>query len=185
MKLIKIVHSDKIKRAWIEPLTAIFSISHDFKKFAVSGKGWREMGSATIVFKIKQPMKRSSLSFWQFVIGVLFIAAGTNHFIMPKPYLEMMPAYLPAHVALVEISGIAEILGGLGVLIPSTRRLAAWGLILLLLAVFPANLNAALHGWPDHAISRWILWARLPFQIVFIWWVYRVNLAARISASNE
>jgi uncharacterized membrane protein len=114
---------------------------------------------------------------WQWIVGLLFVAAGANHFLMPKPYLSLMPSYLPAHAALVQISGVAEILGGLGVLLASTRRCAAWGLILLLVAVFPANLNAALNGWPGVDVSRSVLWARLPFQAVFIWWVYRVYLS--------
>ena len=68
------------------------------------------------------------------------------------------------------LSGVAEILGGLGVLVPSTRRLAGWGLIVLLIAVFPANIYAATHG--VGSVPPWILWARLPFQIVFIAWVH-------------
>jgi uncharacterized membrane protein len=104
------------------------------------------------------------------------MAAGANHFLVPKTYLSMMPAYLPAHVELVQISGVAEILGGMGVLFSSTRRFAAWGLILLLVAVFPANLNAALYGWPGVSVPAWVLWCRLPFQVVFIWWVYRIYL---------
>ena len=87
-----------------------------------------------------------------------------------------MPSYLPAHVALVQISGVVEILGGIGVLLPRTRRCAAWGLILLLVAVFPANLNVALHGWPGENIPDWILWARLPFQPLAIWWIYRIYI---------
>jgi uncharacterized membrane protein len=110
-------------------------------------------------------------------VGLLFMAAGANHFLSPKPYLSMMPSYLPDHAELVQISGVAEILGGLGVLFARTRRLAAWGLILLLMAVFPANLNAALHGWPGVRVSGWVLWCRLPLQAVFIWWVYRIYLS--------
>ena len=110
-------------------------------------------------------------------MGLLFVAAGANHFLVPKPYLSMMPLYLSSHEGLVQISGVAEILGGLGVLFKSTRRWAAWGLILLLVAVFPANLNAALNGWPGVSVPGWVLWCRLPFQAVFIWWVYRIYLA--------
>ena len=110
-------------------------------------------------------------------MGALFIAAGANHFINPKPYISMMPTYLPAHEALVQISGVAEILGGLGACVLRTRRFAAWGLIALLVAVFPANLGVALHGWPGENIPAWVLWCRLPFQPVFIWWVYRIFLA--------
>jgi uncharacterized membrane protein len=118
-------------------------------------------------------------------VGLLFVAAGANHFIMPKPYLSLMPSYLPAHAELVQISGVAEILGGLAVLFASTRRFAAWGLILLLVAVFPANLNAALNGWPGVDVPGWALWARLPLQAVFIWWVYRVYLADSQKAGSK
>jgi uncharacterized membrane protein len=113
---------------------------------------------------------------WQWIVGLFFIAAGANHFVTPKPYLSMMPSYLPAHAALVQISGVAEILGGAGVFLPDTRRFSAWGLILLLIAVFPANLNVALHGWPGESLPGWVLWARLPLQVLFIWWVYRIYL---------
>jgi len=113
---------------------------------------------------------------WQWVVGLLFVLAGVNHSLNPHPYLTMMPSYLPAHVALVQISGVVEILGGIGVLLPRTRRCAAWGLILLLVAVFPANLNVALHGWPGENIPDWILWARLPFQPLAIWWIYRIYI---------
>jgi uncharacterized membrane protein len=123
-------------------------------------------------------MKTTTKRSWQWCVGLFFIAAGANHFINPKPYLSMMPSYLPAHAALVQISGVAEILGGAGVLLACSRRLAAWGLILLLVAVFPANLNVALHGWPEVNLPGWALWCRLPLQVIFIWWVYRIYLSA-------
>jgi uncharacterized membrane protein len=125
---------------------------------------------------MSSPLKSNTQRIWQWIIGLLFIAAGSNHFIRPAPYVAMMPAYLPAPVLLVQISGIAEALGGLGVLIPYTRRLAAWCLILLLLAVFPANLNVAIHGWPGETIPTWLLWVRLPMQPIFIWWVLCVYI---------
>jgi uncharacterized membrane protein len=73
------------------------------------------------------------------LLAVLFIGAGVLHFVAPATYLHIMPPYLPAPLALVYLSGAAEIAGGVGLLIPATRQLAGWGLILLLLAVFPAN----------------------------------------------
>lgn len=106
------------------------------------------------------------------ILGIFFIVAGINHFLNPAPYLAMMPPWLPWHVAMNQISGVAEIVGGLGILIPWKRRCAAWGLIALLIAVFPANLQVALYGWPGTHIPAWILWARLPFQPLFIAWVY-------------
>lgn len=119
-------------------------------------------------------MKTSTRRFWQWTIGLLFIAAGTNHFIVPSPYLSMMPAWLPSPLLLVQISGVAEILGGAGLLISPVRRWAAWGLILLLIAVFPANFNVALNGWPGVNLPGWILWVRLPLQLVLIWCVYHI-----------
>ena len=79
------------------------------------------------------------------VAAVFYIAAGSLHFIKPAPYLRIMPPYIPWHPAMVRVSGAFEILGGLGLLLPATRRAAAWMLVALLIAVFPANLYMALH----------------------------------------
>ena len=84
----------------------------------------------------------------------------------------MMPPYLPWPERLVQISGVFEIAGGIGVLIPQFQRAAGWGLIALLVAVFPANLHVALNGWPEMEIAPWILWWRLPLQLFLIAWVY-------------
>src|SRR5471030_1021204 len=78
-------------------------------------------------------------------LSLLFLLAGVLHFVYPKTYLRMMPPYVPAPLAMVYISGVCEILGGAGLLIPVTRSMAAWGLIALLIAVFPANVHMALH----------------------------------------
>jgi uncharacterized membrane protein len=107
----------------------------------------------------------------RYLLAAFFIAAGANHFLNPDIYLSMLPPWLPAPEALNLISGAAEIAGGIGILIPRTRRAAAIGLILLLLAVFPTNLHLALHGWSGMAIPQWALWLRLPFQLAFIAWV--------------
>ncbi|MDZ4816029.1 MAG: DoxX family protein [Verrucomicrobiota bacterium] len=106
------------------------------------------------------------------MIGLFFILAGANHFAHPEPYISMMPSYLPWPRLLVEISGVAEIVGGIGFMIPRLRFISAWGLIALLVAVFPANLNVAINGWPSVTIPQWVLWVRLPFQLLFIWWIY-------------
>ncbi len=104
-------------------------------------------------------------------LAIFFVTAGANHFLNPAIYLSMMPPWLPAPEAMNRISGAAEIAGGLGVLMPRSRRAAAIGLILLMLAVFPANLHVAIHGWPGVDIPRWVLFARLPFQLAFIAWI--------------
>jgi uncharacterized membrane protein len=114
----------------------------------------------------------------RWLLTIVMVAAGANHFINPAPYVAMMPGALPAPLALVYISGVAEILGGLGLILPATRRLAAWGLIALFVAVFPANLNMALNDLPlgTTPVPTWALWARLPLQIVFIAWAYLVGV---------
>jgi uncharacterized membrane protein len=111
---------------------------------------------------------------WRWILGAFFVLAGLNHFLNPDSYLAMMPRYLPYPSELVWISGVAEIFGGLGVLFRTTRVPAGWGLMALLVAVFPANIQAALHGWPGSSMPSWVLWLRLPFQPIFIWCVYRL-----------
>ncbi len=123
-----------------------------------------------------------TISLW--LLAVFFIVAGVNHFLNPAPYLTMMPDYLPRPRELIVVSGVAEVLGGLGLLIPRLRVAAAWGLIALLVAVFPANVHVALHGWEGVAIPSWVLWARLPFQIVFIAWVYWAAIATGRKSPN-
>jgi uncharacterized membrane protein len=109
-----------------------------------------------------------SVSRW--IMAAFFVVAGANHFISPLFYRELMPPYLPWHLELIYASGIAEMVLGVAVLLPRLRRIAAWGLIALLIAVFPANIHAALHGF--RSVPSWILWARLPLQLVLIAWVY-------------
>jgi uncharacterized membrane protein len=100
-----------------------------------------------------------------------FVMAGLLHFAAPESYLRLMPPDIPAPLAMVYVSGVFEILGGLGLLVPRTRRAAAWGLTALLLAVFPANLHVALAGISVEGMPTWYGWARLPFQAVYIAWV--------------
>lgn len=115
------------------------------------------------------------------VLGVLFIVSGSAHFLRTEFYLRMMPPYIPAHLLLVQISGIFEILGGIGLIVPRTRGVAAIGLIALLIAVFPANIQMALH--PD--LYRDIgpasaFFIRLPLQLVaiyLVWWAGSSKLA--------
>jgi uncharacterized membrane protein len=100
----------------------------------------------------------------------LFIVAGSLHFLFPAPYLRIMPPVLPWPKALIAISGAAEILGGLGLLTSQWRRSAAWGLVLLLLAVFPANIYMAVAHvrFPGWLGQPWFQWLRLPLQFVLI-----------------
>lgn len=104
----------------------------------------------------------------KYSLGLSFVLAGLYHFINPAFYLRMMPSYLPWHLFLIYLSGFFETALGLLLLVPKYTRLAAWGLIALLVAVFPANVNMALNPqlFPD--LPPVALWLRLPLQIVFI-----------------
>ncbi len=102
----------------------------------------------------------------------MMVAAGINHFRNPTFYVRMMPDYLPWHEALVAFSGVAEILVGALLLVPRFSRLGAWALIALLLAVFPANVNMALHPEQFPTMSPTALWIRLPIQAVLILWAW-------------
>ena len=104
----------------------------------------------------------------RWLLAAFFVLAGLNHFREPAVYEGMMPPSLPWPAALIAVSGACEILGGIGILVPRTRRAAGWGLIALLAAVFPANLHVALMGrMPGFGFSPTVLWLRLPFQAVF------------------
>jgi len=111
------------------------------------------------------------------LLAVIFIAAGVLHLARPRPYVRIVPEYLPAPAVLVAISGVAEVLGGVGLLVPATRRPAALALIALLIAVFPANIEMAAHpGRAGAGLPSWMLWARLPLQpalIAAVWAVTR------------
>ena len=116
------------------------------------------------------------------VLALFMISAGVLHFATPAFFLSIVPAWLPAPMLLVQVSGVAEIAGGLGVLHPSTRKLAGVGLVALYVAVFPANINQALHHIPmgGHEVSPALLWGRLLLQPVFIawtWWCTRPSAA--------
>src|SRR6185295_11499774 len=109
------------------------------------------------------------------VMGLFYVGGGIVHFANPGFYLPMMPPYLPHHLELVYLSGLAEIVLGVAVLVPQTRRLAAWGIILLLIAVFPANLHIAMNDVPlagaEHGAGEWN-WVRLPLQAMLIGWAW-------------
>ena len=107
------------------------------------------------------------------VAAVFYIAAGSLHFSRPAPYLRITPSYIPWHPVMVRVVGAFEILGGLGLLLPATRRIAEWSLVALLIAVFPANLYMAMHPVEAGAasIAPVLRWGRLPLQLVLIWWL--------------
>ncbi|MBV9269783.1 MAG: DoxX family protein [Candidatus Eremiobacteraeota bacterium] len=108
-------------------------------------------------------------------LGIFFVAAGINHFVNVEFYIRIVPPGFPYHLRLVQISGIAEILGGVGILVPRTRNVAGIGLIVLLVMVFPANLEMAQH--PERYAdlgNATLFYARLPLQFILIalvWWI--------------
>jgi uncharacterized membrane protein len=114
------------------------------------------------------------------LLAIFFIAAGIMHFVIPAAYIRIVPPLLPAPALLVTLSGIAEILGGIGLLVPLTQRAAAWGLVLLLVAVFPANIYMAVAHVPAPGIlgQSWAQWLRLPLQIPLIVWALRYTRQA-------
>ncbi len=113
---------------------------------------------------------------WLLTASMVWI--GVMHFVDPDTFVGIMPPWLPWHLELVWLSGVFEILGGLGLISARTRNMAGWGLIALFLAVFPANLHMAFNDVPfqGEPVPTVLLWGRLPFQLVFIvwaWWVSR------------
>jgi uncharacterized membrane protein len=116
--------------------------------------------------------------------GPFFIGAGALHFVKPEPYRAIMPPYIPAADAMVVLSGIAELVGGAGLLVPRTRRWAGWWLVATLVAIFPANVHMALapERYERHVPGGRVgLYARLPCQLAFIAWV----LAAAHDQTDE
>ena len=105
--------------------------------------------------------------------GISLVAAGINHFVHPKLYMSIMPPWLPAQGALVAVSGVLEILLGLLLILPKTRKLAAWGLVLLLIAVLPANVQMSVNYHHEENPRLWIVVLRLPLQLLLIWWAYK------------
>ena len=112
----------------------------------------------------------------QRLLAGVFIGAGVNHFLIPGTYEQIVPPSMRGQAGrLVQISGVAEVAGGVGVLLPQTRRAAGVGLIALLAAVFPANLYMAREPESFRRIPRWALWARLPLQPLMMWWAWRAT----------
>jgi len=109
--------------------------------------------------------------------AVSYVLVGISHFTHAEFFVAIMPPYLPAHLELVWVSGIFEILGGIGLILPRTRRWASYGIIALLFAVFPANLHMAINSetFVAQGMPLWGLYARLPVQLVFIAWAYWVG----------
>lgn len=121
---------------------------------------------------------RSNRLKMRIALGVCFIIAGVLHFVAAETFASIVPPFVPYPLEIVYLSGVFEILGGVGLMTPFARRFSAVGLILLLIAVFPANVymalaNVQVGGHMDLPIYQWI---RLPFQFLLIWLVYWSSL---------
>lgn len=110
------------------------------------------------------------LSRW--ALGLLFVAAGVNHFIRPAMYAAIIPPMLPGPLLLVYLSGAAEVVVGALLLVRRTERLGAWGAIAVLVAIFPANVYMALDAQAFAPIPEVLLWLRLPLQGMLIGWAF-------------
>jgi len=124
------------------------------------------------VTEILQRIKRPLL----YLMGPMYIVAGALHFVVPELYVQIIPPVFPARLALVYLSGLAEVGVGIGVLLPRTRRHAAWATVALLVAIFPANVYMATNGVVVEGMpgggdpSDFVRWGRLPLQGVLILW---------------
>jgi uncharacterized membrane protein len=132
-----------------------------------------------------------NISVLRALLGAFMTLMGVLHFTHADVFASVVPDYLPAPLLLVYVSGICEIALGVGLLFERTRTLAAWGLIALYIAVFPANVHMALHPDlplagipPDMRPSALGLWLRLPFQLVFLYWAYRYTRPAVSSRAH-
>jgi uncharacterized membrane protein len=113
-------------------------------------------------------MKNFSL----YLMSLFYIAAGINHFANSATYLNIMPSYFPYHLQLVYISGICETVSGLLLIPVYSRRVAAWLIIVLLVAIFPANIQMMVNDWDTNNLQRTATIFRLPLQVILIWWAY-------------
>ena len=119
-------------------------------------------------------MKSKARSIGRIFLSLFFIYAGVMHFVRPKNFIKIMPE-LPYKREIVYVSGAFEILGGLGLMVPPARKAAGFGLIALLWAVFPANINMAINNINFGFVPTWVLWGRLPLQFLMMDWVGKVS----------
>ena len=119
-----------------------------------------------------------------FGLAAFFINVGVDHFVNPEFYLSIMPPAFPLHLEAVYISGFFEVLGGVGVLIPRLRKIAGWGLVALLVAVYPANIYMAItpEAFPEASVT--LLYVRLAFQFLFFYWAFSVTRPAYNGKDN-
>ena len=111
-------------------------------------------------------------SIFFYLLSLLFIVAGLLHFLKPRIYLKIMPRWMPFPHAVVLASGVMEIVLGVCLLFPDLTRIAAWGIIIFLILVFPANIVMAMKYYAKKSPYLWIALIRLPLQFLLIWWAW-------------
>ncbi|MFY8111833.1 MAG: MauE/DoxX family redox-associated membrane protein [Flavobacterium sp.] len=112
-------------------------------------------------------------SLWHlYVMAILYIIAGINHFRVPRLYQKIIPSYLPNPSLLNILTGVIEIALGISLLIPAISRYAAWGIILLLIAVFPTHIFMLTNPKASMGLPKWVLYLRLPLQLLLLYWAY-------------
>lgn len=173
------LRSTALQQAFAIPDRRVLAVFGEFRKGPAGGNSSR---SDTLSKAVEDEMEWSSR-----ILGIFFLIAGVMHFVATDAYVAMMPVYLPWHAGLVVLSGFLEVLFGAAVLYPPARRMAGFGLILLLIAVFPANIHVALHALPlgGVQIPPLFLWMRLPLQFLLIYGVYRITLVEDTSAESR
>jgi uncharacterized membrane protein len=129
-----------------------------------------------VITRIKSVLK--------YIFALFFLLAGLNHFRVPDFYTKMIPPYLPRPLFLVYLSGAFEVVLGVALLLPRCRKLAAWGIIALLFAVFPANIHMAVNPELFPGYTPAMLWARLPLQVVFVVWAFWYTRAEAATRSR-
>lgn len=107
-------------------------------------------------------------------MALFYVVAGINHFVHPEMYVSIMPRFLPesSYRPLVVISGIFEAVFGFLLILPATRNIAAWGIIALLIVIFPANIQMTIDFTRQHNPYTWLTWLRIPLQALLIWWAF-------------
>ena len=111
-------------------------------------------------------------TFFLYLMALLYVSAGITHFVRPEFFLKIMPPWIPFHLAMVLLSGVCEIALGVLLLPAATRPWAAWGVIALLIAVYPANIQMAIDFHREHHPQLWVALVRLPLQFVLMGWAW-------------
>jgi uncharacterized membrane protein len=123
------------------------------------------------------PADTKTRRFFRNLLGVVLVLQGINHFVVDEEMARWIPSWLPEPLLLVHLSGIAEIVLGLALFVPRLRRWAGWGIVALLIAVFPANIEMARRPELLPNVPEILFWLRLPLQLVFAWWVWACAVA--------